>query len=967
MPTTSHKRATSATPPKPPKLQGWNTTDADEIALRRHRAQTEEMTIAPSVPAPDGFHGDFDVTSGGSGRRYQVEIRALLAPENSCTCTDFRHSGLGTCKHIEATLERLRRGKKLAFLRAGEAGSPFAEVFLSRLQGAPRVRVSWPHGPSAHARKASAPQGGAGIPACPRPGTRVRQALAPFFDANGLLLADPVDAIPALQRAAAAAGAVARQIRISRDVLDWTASRRRERDREQARADFLQDVQAGKRTLDVLSTKLYPYQHDGMLHLAFGERVLLADEMGLGKTIQAIAACELLRQVRGVRRVLVVTPASLKSEWEEQIRRFCDLGLELVWGPRAARLRQYRTETFFHICNYEQVRDDVEEINALLAPEVVILDEAQRIKNWTTRTARQIKRLAAPYAFVLTGTPLENRIDEVYSIVEFLNRDLFGPLFRFNREFYDLDERGRPVGVCNLAELHRRLRPVMLRRRKSEVEDQLPERTVRNHFVPLDPEQRLRYEEYETRVAKLVAMAKRRPLTRDEWDKLQKWLACMRMLCDTPFILDPDCRICPKLTELRALLEPILAEGDSKIILFSEWERMQQLVRDEAETLGVGFAWHTGSVPQKQRRDEINRFKNDPDCRLFISTDAGATGLNLQCANVVINLDLPWNPARLEQRIARAWRKHQTRAVRVVNLVSENCIEHAMLDKLALKRRLADGVLDGAAGVDAIHTAGERRAMLERIASMVGGNEPSPKGMAMPPEKPRRPADPARAFCEDLMARHAGQVRMVARHASAGDGHPSVLVAVVRGLDEGARAGIVAQVAPDAAGAVEVLDEATYAAIRRLVAAGVLRFTGPAPEVLHREAGMADDAAAEQAKRRAAAAPLVDEADRRLRMARLLRANGFAAESLAPLKAACEALLKGGAILALGEAASDKPVSDAVVETALVPRGLVPAEALPVLLGLRADAPSSADDAIAACDAAVERLLAGLREAIRHD
>jgi hypothetical protein len=931
--------------PKPPKIQGWRTTDEDEIALRRQRAQTEPMEIAVSGVARDGFHGDYDVTSSGSGRRYRVEIRTLQRCENACTCTDFRHNGLGTCKHIEAVLAKLRRLRPGAFKHAARIGSPHVEVFVSRQAGAARVQVLWPR----EACKAA------------------HFVLEPFFSAEGNLLADPADAIPALQRAVAAApaGGTARLIRVSQDVLDWAAHRRRERERAQSRADFLQDVQAGKRTLDVLKTKLYPYQHDGMLHLAFGERVLLADEMGLGKTIQAIAACELLRQLRGVRRVLIVTPASLKTEWEEQIQRFTDLGVELVWGSRGARLRQYRTETFFHVCNYEQVRDDVEEINTLLAPEVVILDEAQRIKNWTTRTARQIKRLAAPYAFVLTGTPLENRIDEVYSIVEFLNRDLFGPLFRFNREFYDLDERGRPVGVCNLAELHRRLRPVMLRRRKSEVEDQLPERTVRNHFVPLDPEQRLRYEEVESRVAKLVAIAKRRPLTRDEWDKLQKWLACMRMLCDTPYILDPDCRICPKLDELCALLEPILAEGDSKIIVFSEWERMQQLVREKAETWGVGFAWHTGSVPQKQRRDEINRFKNDPACRLFLSTDAGATGLNLQCANVVINLDLPWNPARLEQRIARAWRKHQTRAVRVVNLVSENCIEHAMLDKLALKRRLADGVLDGAAGVDAIHTAGERRAMLERISSMVGGDEPSNRGMAAPPAKPQRPADPARAFCEDLVARHTGQVRLVTRHEGAGTGHPSVLVAVVRGMDDGARAAAVALASPDAASAVEVLDETTYAAIRRLVDAGVLRFTGPAPDVLHREAGMADDSAAEQAKRQAAAVPLLSEAERRLRMGRVLLSNGFGADALPPLTTACDTLLKAAVTLALGEPAATAPVTDAIIETVLAPRGILPPTAPATLARIRAANVSTEQAALPGLFAEAERLLAAARWSAR--
>ena len=122
---------------------------------------------------------------------------------------------------------------------------------------------------------------------------------------------------------------------------------------------------------------------------------------------------------------------------------------------------------------------------------------------------------------------------------------------------------------------------------------------------------------------------------------------------------------------------------------------MLEMVRGLADRNGIGYAWHTGSVPQQKRRGEILAFRNDPNCRLFLSTDSGGVGLNLQNASVVINCDLPWNPARLEQRIARAWRKHQTRPVTVVNLVAENTIEHAMLDTLANKMNLAEGVLDG--------------------------------------------------------------------------------------------------------------------------------------------------------------------------------------------------------------------------------------------------------------------------------
>src|SRR5258707_525783 len=143
----------------------------------------------------------------------------------------------------------------------------------------------------------------------------------------------------------------------------------------------------------------------------------------------------------------------------------------------------------------------------------------------------------------------------------------------------------------------------------------------------------------------------------------------MRMFWHPPETLDQTCRISPKLEELEGILGDLLAEPDRKVIVFSEWERMLDLVRELAGEMGVEVAWHTGSVPQQRRRAEIVRFKQDPACRLFLSTDSGSVGLNLQAASAVVNVDLPWNPAKLQQRIARAWRKNQTRSVTGVNLV----------------------------------------------------------------------------------------------------------------------------------------------------------------------------------------------------------------------------------------------------------------------------------------------------------
>ena len=381
--------------------------------------------------------------------------------------------------------------------------------------------------------------------------------------------------------------------------------------------------------------------------------------MGLGKTVQAIAACALLRRLRGIERVLVVSPASVKAEWEEQIARFSELPACVVAGDRLARRAAYRSRTFFTLCNYEQILVDGDEILDLLEPEVVILDEAQRIKNWQTKTANAVKRLHSRYAFVLTGTPLENRIDEIYSIVEFLDPELLGSLFRFNREYYELDAKGRPVGFRNLEQLADRIGPVMLRRRKEEVESQLPGRTTKTFFVPMTDTQQAVYEDYEFGVRRLAAIARRRPLIKEEYERLQKFLACMRMVCDTPAILDGQRHECPKLDEIERLLPELLSDPQRKILIFSEWIRMLELVREHAVAAGVEFAWHTGSVPQIRRRAEIRRFREDPECRLFLSTESGGVGLNLQAADTVINMDQPWNPARLEQRVARAWRKHR--------------------------------------------------------------------------------------------------------------------------------------------------------------------------------------------------------------------------------------------------------------------------------------------------------------------
>jgi len=929
---------------RPPQAQGWNTADEEEIALRRWRGRTE-VTALEALEPTQPFFGTFRIRSE-SGSSYEIEIRSLDQHINSCDCIDHRVNGLGTCKHIEGVLALLRRQDAAAFdvvsktrLRhdAIGAGSARVEIFIDRREAA-RPALTWPvSGGSMRA---------------------ARDWIRPFLKSSVELDLDPGKLAKLLAAWQAASAHVRRGIRVSHHIIPWLEREQRQRSRGKARAKFLGEVERGKASFDLVKLPLLPYQREGMLHLAFGERALLADEMGLGKTVQAIAACELLARRKGIEKVLVVCPASLKSEWEEQIRHFTDRPAKSVFGPRAQRLATYGKPVFFTIVNYEQVLVDAEDINQILAPDVVILDEAQRIKNWQTKTARRVKQLRSPLAFVLTGTPLENRIDELYSIVQYLDPELFGPLFRFNRNFYDLDERGRPVDYKNLGELRDRVAPIMLRRRKADVESELPGRTVTNYFVPMAEEQRTRYEEYKGQAARIVAIAQRRPLLPKEFERLQMLLACMRMICDTPAILDPTCRISPKLEELERILGDLLEEPDRKIIVFSEWETMLGMVRELAGEMGVEAAWHTGSVPQQRRRAEIVRFKQDPACRLFLSTDSGSVGLNLQVASAVVNVDLPWNPAKLEQRIARAWRKGQMRGVTVVNLVCEDSIEHAMVHLLGAKQALADGVIDGQGNLATLKMPSGRGAMIERMRALMqaaetAGNERVGPLGAIPP-----PALPEEAIAAQLRQNH-GKRTLFVEVCQGSDGRTRVL-AVLDLASDALKAETQRLAAADGSGgsaAVEIIDRATWITLRRLQASGMIQIMDGSPRVLHRAAGLADtevEDAANALKVRMAA--LRGEAERALRMADVLAAGGFPEEAR-PLLA--KAIGHGAAVklAVLGELPADATSATPAQIRNLVDRKVLPLQAMATL-------EASAATLGAKSVAEVERLLEATAEVL---
>lgn len=644
--------------------------------LRRQfgREQAFELENLGAEP----FFSEFRVSNPVSKSSYRVVIRGKGPGGNFCSCPDYATGELGTCKHLEFTLARLekKRGAKTAFARGYQPA--FSELYL-RNEGQRRVYFR------------------AGTD-CP---PALREAAAGLFDVagDGLLPDDRFGELDGFMTAASKNG---HELRAYDDALDFVAGRRDAARRASKLAQLFPLGAADSKLRTLLKVPLYPYQAEGALFAVRAGRALVGDDMGLGKTIQAIAAAEILARHFGLSKVLVICPTSLKYQWQSEIARFTGRQgkktARVIAGGRVQRQKDYLLEDFCKITNYEKLQPDLDLI-AAWAPELVIVDEAQRVKNWNTIAARALKRIDSAYAIVLTGTPLENKLEELISIVQFVDQHRLGPAWKLLHEHQLKDEAGRVTGYTSLDKIGKTLAPVMIRRRKSEVLRQLPGRTDQNLLVPMTEPQMEYHRDNADEVGKIVMRWRR---TRFLSDKDQRRLMCalqnMRMSCNSTYLLDQQADHGVKADELAALFDKLFVEPEPKAVVFSQWTRTHDIVIRRLEARGIGYVSFHGGIPSEKRPALVERFRNDPACRVFLSTDAGSTGLNLQHASTLVNMDLPWNPAILEQRIARIHRIGQVRPVQIVNFVAKGTIEEGMLSVLAFKRSLSAGILDGGAG-----------------------------------------------------------------------------------------------------------------------------------------------------------------------------------------------------------------------------------------------------------------------------
>ena len=444
--------------------------------------------------------------------------------------------------------------------------------------------------------------------------------------------------------------------------------------------------------------ELRPYQAAGVHWLAgMFERscnLILADEMGLGKTIQTLAALVLYPKL--TLPAIVICPTSLTSNWKREAERFTpSLHIEVIEGHDRKDIWNRVPSADLCICSYALVKRDMSRL-APLSFRTLILDEAQHIKNPNSANAQKCKEIQAGHRLVLTGTPLENSAEDLWSIFDFLHPGFLGPLSSFRAHFANLSQDS---GLRE--ELSFRIAPFILRRKKSEVCRELPPKQEQIVYCEMHNGQRILYDALAEEAMKQcrAIRSSRRPGRSFE---ILSMLMRLRQTCCAPELLPqeliqtyaPEGTV-PAGAKLELLQELLMETIDSghKVLLFSQFTSLLALIRSWLESRSVAYEYLDGAT--QDRMDRVDSFNRSPDIPLFLlSLKAGGTGLNLTSADTVIICDPWWNPAAEIQAADRTHRIGQTKSVNCIKLVVKNSIEERVLELQKKKQELFSSLVD---------------------------------------------------------------------------------------------------------------------------------------------------------------------------------------------------------------------------------------------------------------------------------
>jgi len=430
---------------------------------------------------------------------------------------------------------------------------------------------------------------------------------------------------------------------------------------------------------------LFDYQKLGVNFLEVTKSSILGDEPGTGKSLQSLTCTE----INDMKKVLIVCPSSLKLNWRDEIIKWLKIKEEqivIIDGPKKKRDIAWNQEEKFFIMNYELLLKDIDEIKKIYW-DVIIADEATRISNPRAKQAQAIKKIPAKRKYALTGTPLNNSIQDIWSILDFCQPKLLGSYWHFIDKYCVKDFFGNVSGYKNLGELKEMIQQYMIRRPKSEVLKELPELMYENIYVEFTTKER---QIYNALKEEIIAELKENEVL--AFSNLKNALVKMVRLKQATGSLEliSNYTISSKIFILKELLKDILHD-DSKVLIYTQFAEMAKILERELNEYKPLLI--IGEVDLKQRNANIIKFTDKDENKVMILTEAGNYGLNLQRAKYMIHYDLPWSISKIEQREGRAHRQGQTNKVTVFNLLVQDSIDEYILKILQRKQNMSEGML----------------------------------------------------------------------------------------------------------------------------------------------------------------------------------------------------------------------------------------------------------------------------------
>lgn len=442
-----------------------------------------------------------------------------------------------------------------------------------------------------------------------------------------------------------------------------------------------------------IHAKLRKYQKTGFRFLSvlsqFGFGGILADDMGLGKTLQVITLLEARKT-----KTIIVCPSSLVYNWESEINRFApDLSVLTVVGDKKRRVSLLNQSDQYHIVltSYDLLKRDIDDY-IKIPFDIAVIDEAQYIKNTSTQVSATVKKINAVHRFALTGTPIENRLSDLYSIFDFVLPGYLSTYQKF-RDQYEI-----PIVIRNdlevLNQFKKMVSPFILRRKKEDVLKDLPAKLENIMFVNMTKEQRKLYDARFNALRLDIAKKSDKEFREDRLRVLAE-LTRLRQICCNPDICYEDYTGgSGKMDTCIELIQNAI-EGEHRILVFSQFVQMLERIREALQSLNISTLMLSGKNTKEERRHMVEEFQSEKVPVFLISLKAGGTGLNLTAADIVIHFDPWWNGAVQNQATDRAHRIGQIKTLTVMKLVAKNTIEEKIMELQEKKRNLADNVISG--------------------------------------------------------------------------------------------------------------------------------------------------------------------------------------------------------------------------------------------------------------------------------